>query len=336
MNRTTLGIAIVIAIAGWVAVYTLRQAPVVAARTHDPAPILRSPEKPTGTPAVAQPVSAVSHPPRADTVAVDIRRQFESAGNYWDYAHQLLPRARAGNADAQYYLSKILEFCDYANKSYFQRNGADLTLDQALQLAVERRRPVEVTQAVYDRCHEFQSADTTDLGSAAQWLALATKAGQPTAEATTAQKMYSQEYIKSFLKAGATPTAENSAPPLGDGADPRTLLLDAIKSRDPEALFSVAMAAGALEQLHPSKDGQNTNQLAWMLVACQRGYDCSGRPDWLTSGCPNCGTRTAANQAPDNRMMTIAGDNWPAVQQRAQQINAILDAGQWDELDIGS
>jgi len=35
-------------------------------------------------------------------------------------------------------------------------------------------------------------------------------------------------------------------------------------------------------------------------------------------------------------MMTIAGDDWPAVQQRAQEINAKLDVGQWDELDLGS
>jgi hypothetical protein len=335
MRKLRLGIVLIAGIAVLAAVYVWRQtAPDRAAPQNLSTRGLpeRQAEKPE-THALKTEASTSSHeePPQKD-----FKRQFAESRNYWDYAHDILPAAEAGNADAQFYLSKVLEFCDYANKAYFQRSGANLTLDQALQLAVERKRPVDVTQAVFERCHEFQARDATELGSAKEWLAQATKAGQPTAEATTAQKMYSQEYLKSFLKAGASATPENTAPPMGDGADPRDLLLAAIKSLEPEALFAVAMAQGAHEQLHPPSNGQHTNQLAWMLVACQRGYDCSGSPDWVTTGCPNCGTRSPANQTPDNTMMTIAGDNWPAVQQRAQEINAKLNAGQWDELDLGS
>lgn len=268
-------------------------------------------------------------------VQKDFKTLFAESRSYWDYAHEALPAARAGNADAQFYLSKVLEFCDYANRSYFRQRGATLTLDQALQLAVKLNRPVEVTQAIFERCHEFQVQDATELGSAMDWLAKATKGGQPIAQASTAQKMFSQDYLKSFLKAGAAPTTENTAPPIGDGADPRDLLRASVKSLDPEALFTVGMSQGAYEQLHPANNEKHVNQLAWMLVACQRGFDCSANADWITTGCPNCGTRSPGNQSPANTMMTIAGDNWPAVQQRAQEISAKLDAGQWDELDLG-
>jgi len=330
-----LGIVLIAGIAVLAAVYVWRQ---TAPQKAAPQNLLtqRSPERQAEKPETHVSESRAAPSLEKKPAQTDIKRQFSESRNYWDYAHEILPAAKAGNADAQFYLSKILEFCDLANKTYFQRNGTNLTLDQALQLAVERKRPVEVTQAVFERCHEFQAHDAAELGSAKEWLAQATKAGQPIAEATTAQKMYSQEYVKSFLKAGASPTPENTAPPIGDGADPHDLLLAAVKSLDPEALFAVSMAQGAHEQLHPPSDGKDTNQLAWMLVACQRGYDCSGSPDWLTTGCPNCGTRSPANQTPDNRMMTIAGDDWPAVQQRAQEINAKLDVGQWDELDLGS
>jgi len=37
-----------------------------------------------------------------------------------------------------------------------------------------------------------------------------------------------------------------------------------------------------------------------------------------------------------DRVRKLAGDQWPVVQQRAQEISAKLDAGRWDELGLGS
>jgi hypothetical protein len=36
---------------------------------------------------------------------LDFKSLFTKSGNYWAYAHQVLPAARAGNADAQFYLA---------------------------------------------------------------------------------------------------------------------------------------------------------------------------------------------------------------------------------------
>lgn len=170
---------------------------------------------------------------------------FAESRNYREYAHAVLPAAKAGNADAQFYLWKVLEFCDYASRAYFVDQGANLTLDQALQLAAAQNRPAEVTQAIFERCHEFHVQDTSELGSAMDWLSKATKAGQLVAQATMAEKMFSQEYLKSFLKAGAAPTPENTAPALGDGADPRALLLGSVKSLDPRDVVHGWSCAGS-------------------------------------------------------------------------------------------
>jgi hypothetical protein len=37
-----------------------------------------------------------------------------------------------------------------------------------------------------------------------------------------------------------------------------------------------------------------------------------------------------------NLVRSRAGDAWPDVQERVQEINAKLDAGQWSELGLGS
>ena len=46
-------------------------------------------------------------------------------------------------------------------------------------------------------------------------------------------------------------------------------------------------------------------------------------------------SRNSCEGSPGN-LVVVAGDEWPAVQQRAQEISAKLDAGQWDELGLGS
>lgn len=40
-------------------------------------------------------------------------------------------------------------------------------------------------------------------------------------------------------------------------------------------------------------------------------------------------------EGPKRERFTAAGDEWSAVQQRAKEIKAKLDAGKWDELGLG-
>jgi hypothetical protein len=109
--------------------------------------------------------------------------------------------------------------------------------------------------------------------------------------------------------------------------DPRELLRAAVKSLDPQVLDTIGRVQLLLNLSNPDS---NIEYFAWTYVACQRGLNCSPTSHWAQD-CPNnCNASTPASV-----MMGWSGSDWPAVQQRADEINAKLDAGQWDELGLG-
>jgi hypothetical protein len=108
--------------------------------------------------------------------------------------------------------------------------------------------------------------------------------------------------------------------------DPKEFMQAAVQSGDPEVLLNIGSAQSIL---NPSKEG-NTEYLAWMLVACERGLDCSANADWVNISCRSCDT-----SSPVNLVRSRAGNAWPNVQQRAQDISAKLDAGLWSDLGLG-
>jgi hypothetical protein len=258
------------------------------------------------------------------------KEAFAEARNYWEYAHQILPAAKAGNANAQFYLARLMERCSEDNKMYFQHKGATLNVDEALQYAVKRGLPVERVQTTYERCHEFQNQDLAELGSATDWLAKATESGQPLAQTTTATKIFMHDTQVNFAEAGGV---LDPGPSIGAGMDPRDLLRAAVESKDPEVLFDIGSLQGTLTQTTPTDE--KTMRYAWWLVACQRGFDCSTKAEWVINSCNNAPMCASAN-SPSDLVRTFSGDNWPDVQQRALEINAKLDAGQWGALGLGS
>ena len=290
---------------------------------------------------VAQSASFVPQPEKRTvaTAAVaassphDYRKEFPAQQDYWAYAQQLLPRARAGDADAQFYLGKILSFCGSVNRGFFEHQRQKITLDEALQLAAERYFSLEQVQTLYTRCHGFQTEDVSSWGSEREWFNKATDAGQPAASASIAADILWRQYLETYQKAGGHPEL---GPPVRPGADLDALLLTAARSLDPEALYMIGKVKALQQQMAHSKDA--TEEYAWTLVACQRGFPCNGNFDWITTGCPNC---NPDNPTPENSLMADltnrgGNNNWAAVQQRAQQINASLEAGRWDELGLNS
>jgi TPR repeat protein len=291
--------------------------------------------KPTDsrTQAQGQSAPAVSTVPSAvlDKVSqTDYKKEFASSNNYWEFAHAILPAAKAGNAAAQFYLYRVLERCDEYNRMYFQHRGQHLALDQGLQFAVQRHLSIDVAQSVFDRCHLFQENDLTELGSATDWLEKATDAGHPLAEATTAGKILEQDMRRRLAQAGGVPNPSNSVE-VGNGADPRELLKSAVRSKDPEVIFSIGEAQSLL---NPSNSDTNATRFAWWLVACQRGFDCSGDAEWVKSGCAEASPCSSAS-GPSELIRILSRDEWPEVQQRAQEISSKLDAGKWDDLGLG-
>jgi hypothetical protein len=270
-------------------------------------------------------------PSRGPTLA-DYKQAFARSPNYWRFAHDALPAATVGNADAQFYLSRALDYCTEHNSLYFQRRGKSIGLDEALQYAAQRHLPIDIAQDVYNRCHEFVDHDAPELGRSPDWLAQATASGQPLAQAATATKLLMQESQQDFVRAGGLPNP-NNASIVSDGSDPRELLRAAVQSKDPEVLFSIG---DALTLMAPTTNSDNnTTRFAWWLVACQRGLDCSANAEWVKNSCANS-PQCAAADGPSDLVQTLAGDKWPDVEQRAREINASLDQGKWGELGFGS
>jgi hypothetical protein len=142
------GLAAVAAMYGWLLPARDKAAP----ERQAPPQIQAAPDHHTEeTPHSARaPIRQTNMKAKVGTEPVNYKKSFAESKNYWGFAHDVLPAAKAGNADAQFYLSKVLEFCDYANRAHFTQKGAVLTLDQALQLAAKQNRPAEITQTIYD------------------------------------------------------------------------------------------------------------------------------------------------------------------------------------------
>lgn len=73
-------------------------------------------QQPTSAAKQVAPIRAVVAPARhssnAAAAPINYRQSWRKSRNDWEYARQLLPDAKAGNPDAQYYLSAIIGYCD--------------------------------------------------------------------------------------------------------------------------------------------------------------------------------------------------------------------------------
>ena len=274
------------------------------------------------------PVSAAGAVSQTRPIPMSYEQQFKSATDYWGLAKSILPAAKAGDRDAQWYLYKIDKACRGPRTYFIAPHQTLVSLDEALQLAAPYGMSQDDLRLYYGQCGQFYANDRSELGNPRDWLEMATEAGQPMAQATTASLRLLQDQQKLMVKAeGRTPPADA---PIGGDADPRDLLRTAVESQDPEVLLQIS----ALQLLlHPenSADQRNLDQLAWRYIACQRGLDCS---DVATYGDPvqmPCAVSSANCASVPAKLLRAAHNNWAPVQDRVQQISDELDAGQWDQ-----
>jgi hypothetical protein len=75
------------------------------------------------------PVASAARPGRAARLAsMDYKKSFQSATDYWAFAHAILAAAEAGNADAQLYLWKVLDSCAHSYNGYLRPMMANRSL----------------------------------------------------------------------------------------------------------------------------------------------------------------------------------------------------------------
>ena len=301
-------------------------------KSSERAQLTREPE--TTTTRTAQPVSKKVLEIREVNSAYSIQPErsparyrdlFLESENYWTYIAIARTAASAGNADAQYYISKALRYCNDQYDRYFKRSGNTLTLDEGLQHAMAQDIPYQVAQLVYDKCHEMAENLKEDptFESAINWLYKAADAGQPLAQIDKAAILMIQEQN---YRDSMTPDTVKATMATSD-ARPRELLRDAIASLDPAALMSMA----SIPINANSSDNWVVNSMAWRLVACERGYDCSEQAEWVRETClfdTDCAPGDSGVDLINKRIAV----NDQEVRNRADEINRELDDGAWSEL----
>jgi hypothetical protein len=254
-----------------------------------------------------------------------IRQRMKTAKDLFALAKEILPQAKAGNPEAQLALFEAYRRC-------FDNTGIQRKLydneNAVRESAIKDGRSVDDAVSFFRQCHGFNTDAAASLGDPWDWLQQATDAGYPRAQKTTASERLLQDSLKLALRAGASPIDPSvSLPPIGGDSAPRELLAVAAQSADPEVLFAIGNLQKALNPTQP-RDAIAVNTAAWIYVACQRGFDCSTQDATLA----NCGPS-------DRNCVTMPGwslrqvnNNWAPVQEKINQINAALNAKQWDQL----
>jgi hypothetical protein len=266
-----------------------------------------------------------------ESPAVSLADRLESSHDYWAFGNELMIQSNAGDAQAQYYLYRVLEYCRDRAGFFLTKGSRVLALDEAQEYAARRSIPQEFVQLAFDRCHDFLSHDSSVLGTEDHWLSLAAKSGVPEAQADAALKLITYEAMKDIAKERGEPVpGYERRLPLD--VTPESLLREAIKTRSPHVL---ARISDALPVIGRDTAELDTERYALLLLACERGYDCSSNAEWVQASC-SFNQHCAGYSDPTQRVMEASGANWPAVQQRAAELGEKIDAGAWDDLGLTS
>jgi hypothetical protein len=254
-----------------------------------------------------------------------VAQRFAAARDYYDFAESVFAAAQAGDGEAQFYLSEALTYCDVGYKLYFRKDGTRRSLEEA-QLRVSSRTTWEIdeVQRVHERCHRIQEGEPSQFGKAAEWMKRARNERHPVALARMAGELAGKIVsTQSELPEGTPLSAADLA--LRDRA--RELALEALRSRDPAAIFEAGFVA---DLFGPRDEPYGTRFEAWALVACQRGLDCSPEAPWVEFLC-----RNDTNCQPGEsglEWIRRRSNNSLEIERLAAELGAKLDAGKWNEL----
>jgi hypothetical protein len=258
---------------------------------------------------------------------MSLAAQFNQAPNLLAFVNGLLPAARRGDAQAQYFVYKSINFCAGAYAAYFEdgppaAGGPHRTLEEALRLASAQSPPVpwlaQEMRSVHARCHALVNTQAAAVGDPSQWLRRAAHAGHPLAQAA-----YAQAEIHRIELASTTPVD-------GDKARIQNLLANALRSKQPDVLWAIGEHQGFLT---PDGEQAALDQWAWKLLACQRGLDCTGAAPWYRSVCladPTC----VPGEDGLGYIRRMVLDDYLRVQTRAAELGRHLDGAQWAALGL--
>jgi len=319
MNKHTVGFVIVAILAVAVAIFLVNGRP----DKHASGQSSQAQTSKVALPTAATSNASAPQPPASPddpgpTVLAGQAESLKHATDYLEYAKNTIDAARRSDHEAQYYLSQALHYCDSGYRMYFDRYGKRRTLDEALQWASTRSTmSANEAKQVYERCHRLMDeGHRADFGKSADWVEQSSNGGFPLGKVAMARSL--------LVEAGSNGVDTEAS----RRNDAKKLAIEALHSKNPDVVWQMGDVA-------PSFVGDveraNKEQWAWRIAACERGYDCGKGADWLAFACrfdPNCQPYETGVDV----MRRMIGPDFDEIEQRAKELNARLDADQFDDL----
>jgi len=257
----------------------------------------------------------------------------ELAPDAFDQIQPLLKAGRNGDRDAQLQIAKIMRSCP----NYYRKDQSRMSLDETISSYQATGIGAEEIRHNFERCSRIWAS--ADLGTSGEWLAMATKAKQAQAMALTAEDLLWKAHSEVLFRnapPGSNPEPVVTDPALDTTLDPRKLLLEAAHSNNPD-VYNVISHLSLL--LFAGNPDAHALYYSWMLVACQRGLDCGKNSDLAASLCSHSAGACDNFKDPTDYPLWLATNSkvdLSLVETRAAEIIAKLDAGEYDELGLGS
>jgi hypothetical protein len=274
---------------------------------------------------LAQPYpQAQSKPPERtnESSRPALRARLSASRDYAALVADIKGAATAGDSEAQFVMAKALRYCDEGLRSFFLRPDKPVrSLNEAqIRWAQRPARYQERIVDVYDRCQAFLDVSASnDMPSTwRQWLHRSAAAGNPAAEADEADELRGAVVLNQM--------SINAAGDAGGGLaldQARNTALHAALSGDSEALFDMVDWVDCAER---SSEDCRDLQLAWVLAACDQGYDCSTHSQWLQSAC-TWDWQCSSDETAQDYVQREAGSSLQGVQDLANTIEHAIRGG---------
>lgn len=191
--------------------------------------------------------------------------RYRDAGDLYAFLQELLPGAEAGERDREFYIYLILGRCQiYLRLSAEEARSLEDHMMLALNDASTQERVL--WEQDYRRCRGFAGGDLSGLRAAMG-------DDLPGAEAE-----YGSVWFWRAEQAGYPPALAESAMRVStdSGAERTVNLEEAVASGDPEVYWTLFYHSPT------SNSGSiSPNGLAWLILACGAGLDCTSDVEWF-------------------------------------------------------
>lgn len=222
---------------------------------------------PTGaaaaTPAPDQVIAALgTAPPRVRDRA---RERYLGADDLYALLHEMLPDAAAGERASQYHVYLTLGQC----QTWLRMDPAEAqALNERVLLAMNDRPAEERLQwqAEYQRCRGFAGGDLAPLRQAMG------------ADTPGSEVEYASIWFQRAAAAGYPPALAEAALRINllQPEERTAMLQEAVQGGDPDVFWQLFLNS-------PGEGGDPVSPagMAWLILACRSGQDCSAGAEWF-------------------------------------------------------